>query len=986
MLPEEQTRVFLERVLPWPPLGDPNAFFNIHYPTKLIDKRTGRNAYSGLANETLDQMMKAVKFAMSGRNNVGDVYVCMSSQRVYEPMQSANGFQYKKGRKSAQNAANLRTFFIDVDVKPDKPGKAYASTQEAIAALRDFLRASGMPRPSLIVFSGTGGIHCHWTLTQALTRQEWQPYADALAELTRKHGFKVDPQRTADSASLMRVPGTFNFKRDQPLPVTLAKSQGPDYELSQLPLSPAATLISPKPNASVSMFPGALDALAGGVQRESRPVVLDTVAQAGCGFIKDALDTGGKDYAEPLWHLTTLAAVFAENGREKAHEMAQGHASYAVEDTDALFDRKLKEREEKNLGWPSCRSIQNAGCKACATCPYLSHGKSPLHLGKTATMPNTAEEDLPSGYVRDPNTKVIQRVHYDDNSNATTIPLVKHGMYDPWIQANPYILHFTCRDLLGRVTSISVPFEMFSAPDVLGKHLNSCGMQVTRGTAKILGDFLVSWVEKLREKRNAIVTSKPFGWVDENGKITGFSYGGRVWSPGGDRPAATSEPVIDNAYRPCGEMEKWKIAANMITDQRRPALDMILALSFAAPLMRFTGETGAIVSTYSSDSGVGKSTAIKVAQAVWGSPKKGVQGLDDTINSVGGKIGTLRHLPMFWDELKTEDTTKRFVEFAFKISSGKEKSRMRADATQRDPGDWQTLLLAATNDSLVDFIAANSRVSPAGLYRVFEALVPPGPPTMLGGDAARITGTLEHHFGQAGLVYAKFLGEQSELVANEVISVHNSLCKKLDMKNDERLWFASMATIVAGARFANKLNLTQIQVKPLLVFLVEVLGKLRQQRERFDGDMNKSDNVSAVLARFLNAQRARHMIVTDIMPLGRGRPQKVKILNDVSRLETAYAHLGIKNHTLRFSSVQFGEWLKNVNLPRSAIMEALEREYQVRRLIGVSLGAGTDFSGFREQVLEIIMPRSEIETIVGADMLDDADGAGAQSAETQGAG
>jgi hypothetical protein len=44
-----------------------------------------------------------------------------------------------------------------------------------------------------------------------------------------------------------------------------------------------------------------------------------------------------------------------------------------------------------------------------------------------------------------------------------------------------------------------------------------------------------------------------------------------------------------------------------------------------------------------------------VAQAVWGNPQTATQQLDDTQNSVLKKIGTLQALPLFWDELKTDE-------------------------------------------------------------------------------------------------------------------------------------------------------------------------------------------------------------------------------------------------------------------------------------------------------------------------------------------
>ena len=67
--------------------------------------------------------------------------------------------------------------------------------------------------------------------------------------------------------------------------------------------------------------------------------------------------------------------------------MGNQHPEYTRESTDALWERKTRERTEKGLGWPSCNAIQAAGCTACAKCPHRAKGKSPLHLALQELSP-----------------------------------------------------------------------------------------------------------------------------------------------------------------------------------------------------------------------------------------------------------------------------------------------------------------------------------------------------------------------------------------------------------------------------------------------------------------------------------------------------------------------------------------------------------------------------------------------------------------------
>ena len=100
----------------------------------------------------------------------------------------------------------------------------------------------------------------------------------------------------------------------------------------------------------------------------------------GCKFYRDAAANGGADLDQPLWNLSVLGTTFMENGNAIAHEISKGHRDYTKVDTQALYDRKMAERHDRGIGYPSCAAIKGSGCKSCATCPLLAKGKSPLNI------------------------------------------------------------------------------------------------------------------------------------------------------------------------------------------------------------------------------------------------------------------------------------------------------------------------------------------------------------------------------------------------------------------------------------------------------------------------------------------------------------------------------------------------------------------------------------------------------------------------------
>lgn len=415
----EAASKLLANVWAWPQDGE-QAYFNVHFALPKTDKATGQpvldakgepaKIWLGRAFTSLTDAVGFVQWIASQPDTLG-VWFCISSQKRCEPGTNRNGKPVKKALRSQANALALKAVAIDLDFRdygndPDK----------ATGALYKFIADVGLPQPSVVVLSGNGA-HIYWITDRALTRDEWQPLADALAAAGMKHEFVADWGCTTDCARLLRVPCTLNKKYDPPRLVTVHGDPHYDtYTKERLwrALEPyKGTVARGGSNTSATWDDGsniipfkklpwlselaAIKAAANtpaeslvsddNIAAIKRPINLDDVAKE-CGFINEAITTGGKNYTNPMWGLTTLTATFTEGGREDAHRMAKGHPKYTQAETDTLFDRKVQERQDKNLGWARCKAISDAGCKSCANCPHFAdataNNKSPLHYGLAA--------------------------------------------------------------------------------------------------------------------------------------------------------------------------------------------------------------------------------------------------------------------------------------------------------------------------------------------------------------------------------------------------------------------------------------------------------------------------------------------------------------------------------------------------------------------------------------------------------------------------
>jgi hypothetical protein len=386
-----QSRYFLARALPWPE-GE-ESYIDVIWAEKPDDAPYDPKKlyWKGRAVRTVKDALYWVQQPLTNKNTVA-VYACMSSQKEAEEKKSQRGNKYYNAIRNQPNAVKLKSFFIDLDHKgQDK--NSYNTPDEAIAALATVIKNVGLPKPTMIVDSG-GGYHVHWVVSSALTPEEWLPWAHALVNAARQNGLKFDSGCTIDSARVLRIPQTYNYKYgDPPRPVKFAGTPLDwDYNLDRITkvLEPYKVVV---PTTHVgnnfledpSLFPPKTpveDELGAGIEpAKAPPVALDDVAKE-CRFVRDAINTGGAAYTNPLWNLTTLIATFTTGGNADAHRMGCKHPDYSQESTDSFYERKEREKEEKNLGWPSCATISGSGCTACQTCPHFSAGKSPLNLAR----------------------------------------------------------------------------------------------------------------------------------------------------------------------------------------------------------------------------------------------------------------------------------------------------------------------------------------------------------------------------------------------------------------------------------------------------------------------------------------------------------------------------------------------------------------------------------------------------------------------------
>ena len=180
-----------------------NSVYQIGYHNRITKK---------FKNIPVKDITDAVSTAFANSEAGHESYFAMAEYGTHES-------------RTASNATSAYGLWADLDVGLDKAttGKGYKTVEDAKAALMKFCKDAGIPNPTHIVNSG-GGLHAYWVVSHLINREAWRNFAVKFKVLSKSHGFLADPSRTSDIASVLRVPGTYNYKYNPPRLVVLTYS------------------------------------------------------------------------------------------------------------------------------------------------------------------------------------------------------------------------------------------------------------------------------------------------------------------------------------------------------------------------------------------------------------------------------------------------------------------------------------------------------------------------------------------------------------------------------------------------------------------------------------------------------------------------------------------------------------------------------------------------------------------------------------------
>lgn len=750
-----------------------------------------------------------------------------------------SSFKTPENRRK-DNVKLVRSFWMDIDCGETKP---YANQMEGMQALGDFVRATGLPKPSVV--SSGNGLYAYWSLDEDVYPAQWLGLAMLLKQLAAAHTFEIDPVRTGDTASVLRPVGATHRKDPTNPKVVSLIAEGDAIEFAALAeiIHTAAKKLKIKTNTFDAPTDGLSADILSGLEM-SIPTSGRLVAEK-CPQVARVRDTKG-NIAEPIWYATIGLLRHCTEGDALIHEWSEGHPDYTPEETD----RKIKQHKVPPT---TCAGFHSAEPMGCVGCSHKGHIKTPMVLGRIVekiTPTTTDEVEPPAGFTRSKNGIAVE----DDDGVQIIYP---YDIFPTMIAYDSSLgyetttfRHVTPHD---GTKEFSVRTALFHDPKAFFMSLSDNHVQVVgKWEKQMMQTYLEGYAAKLRAKTKVAMLYNQMGWRQENpSEPLSFILGSKLIQAGKepiDIGLAKTVPDAASCYGTAGDAGAWKsITKHFDSPDTINHFFAFAAGAFAAPLLRFTGFAGALVSCVG-DSGSGKTLVGRWIQSFYGAPDGLMLQQDDTKNFLISRLGLSGSLPVTIDEV-SNISKEELSELAYRVTQGRDKGRLSRNGSERSNiNTWNTVAVVSSNHSLLDKLAINKGDSSAELNRVIEIPVNTCY-TFCRNTATDVYRTITKNYGHGGEKFIQYLVDNQDKHQEKIDVVIRMLEDRLGTTHGERFWLAVAGATIYGASIAAKLGLIAANPAVLLDFVVAALKDAKAAKKELT-TTSAVDILGAFLAKY----------------------------------------------------------------------------------------------------------------------------------------
>lgn len=749
-----------------------------------------------------------------------------------DPEKAAKG---KTQVRVQRNMVAARCFFFDLDVGP-QPHK-YDSLHEALAALGQFLKDTGLPSP--MVTSSGGGAHVYWLLSDDMESVEWRDHATHLRQLAQHYGLKADPSRTTDTASVLRVAGTFHLKdRSNPKPVNVLitgveMAPGVFVNLVNKAMIEAGVEAkeAPKLSQAESLLGSNVDVPYEGERPRMAAVFTACAQMKRLGMLKG-------NFSEPEWYRSVIGiGRFTEEGNRGVHKLSVGHPGYS----EAACNAKIKQNEQAQKGPSSCASVAYAsdlGDSLCVGCPFQGKVYGPIQAAlKRDEKPAPQIQQLlagqivtiaipapPKPFARTKDGIVVAVKLADGGEDHQTI--YDHDLYpvrrlnNNEVGVQQHVWHVELPNNESR--DFTLDADMLYDLRKFSIAVSHQGIYPHRGHVTHLQDYMIAYIRELQKLASADAQCNHLGWADDHSQ---FILPDKIMLPDGSvRPAQLSlgaQRSSATIHKKGDLVEQVKLLQFYNHPDYIPNQFFMLC-SLGAPIFYMTGHHGVIVNA-SGEAGASKSTSLYSAASFWGQPELyPINGTNNgaTVRGRNERVTVLANLPVCVDEI-THMPIRDAQDLAMSITQPGHRIRLQTDGVERAAlGSYKaTIMMTTANNSLHGLLSDNNAAGTAGSMRVFEIIFRPTS-VHKKFEADAFIRQLKQNYGWIGEQFMAYVIQNKDAVEKRVCELMREIDEKCQIKSAERFWSASVAVALAAGEIAYKLGLLPFDVAAIKSWVI----------------------------------------------------------------------------------------------------------------------------------------------------------------------
>lgn len=702
------------------------------------------------------------------------------SAHQYDTYWAMAQFKTTKSRKT-QNVASISSLWVDLDCDKDKP---YPSWKKGLLALLAWVKKENFLPPTHIVLSGSG-LHIYWGLDAAYSLDEWLPVAQAFKRVLAVSGIKADLVRTADAASILRVPRTYNWKDPaNPKPVKLLYKSKKSYSLQEVKNKmPVISLraVSSKPadvwGTPANFPPGDAELIADKCQQMK--------------LFKEKLGA----VSEPYWRAGLSVLKRCSNADYYIHEWSKGDPRYSAQET--------QQKAERTLGPATCSHFAEVNPDGCTSCQHKV--TSPIQLGVAEEKKEEKESwrhskinsftvvkegiwlqlqdaqpikvaDIPVWVV-----EVREKARLDTDQDQSSILLEWHTLDN--------------RVKRGVVQQSNV-YDLRAFRAWLADH----NIMAAIKEVKLFVSYISQYTSKLVKEHGTKEYHEHLGWYKE-----GFVVGNTIVTADGPKKAMVQSSNPISRLSPQGSAKEWAKAVEVLKNPLYAPHAMALLAGFASPIYELAEVNSAVVSLVGV-SGAGKTLSAMLALSIFGNPLHLFQSSTATANSIEAQLSANRHVPYLLDEV-TNYPPQRLAEFIYIAANGQGKSALKRNREFKPAGSWRLTPFITSNFPLLDFGQTNFQE--AHRRRLLELHFDHA---MDKEDAKKLYDAMQAHGGAAGLVYLQEVCKIKDKIPKMFELAMEKIHSFSAVPDANRFCMWTLAAAIVGGTIAKKLKLIDFDI------------------------------------------------------------------------------------------------------------------------------------------------------------------------------